>query len=556
MAGVQRPRPRGGARRAQPAARAAEVHRDLRDQPRRVLHDPHRRAHAAACGRGAQAFRRRAHARGAARAGQPPSSPFAGADDRLPEEPALPVARAPRDPHPAPRPARHTDDANAAALLRRARLPRPHPAGDRQGASVPVHLEPLDLARRRARGSDARGAGPLLRARQGARLAAAFRADRLGAARPALVRDARRRHRAQSRGPVSGLARHRVVSVPGHPRRRPRSAGRRSRRLAARGRVRAAQATLRRTGAPRGRARHARRAPPQAARGARARLWRLLRSRRDDGDREPLDDRQPRPARAARSAVHAVVPQAADRTGRHVRGDSRRRSAAAPSLRVVRSGRAVRAAGSQRSECVGDQADVVPHFRQLAGGRRAGRRRRERQAGCRADRAQGAVRRGEQHPLGADARARRRSRRLRPGGPQDAREGDAGRARRARRHPALHALRHRQLQRSHGAHLHRPVAVHVPGGPGRGRDAAVQRADRLLEGRQLRAAAGRAVRAAHRLRGADRSRDRARRSRPAERYRGQAQRDQRRGDRAGALPRVTRRRPDRPDGARHVRAAP
>ncbi len=58
------------------------------------------------------------------------------------------------------------------------------------------------------------------------------------------------------------------------------------------------------------------------------------------------------------------------------------------------------------------------------------------------------------------------------------------------------------------------------------------------------------------LRGADRPRDRARPGRPAERDRGQAQRDQRRRDRAAALRRLARGRADRPDRARHVRAAP
>ena len=42
VAGVQRPRARRGARRAQPAARAAEIRRDLRHEPRRVLHDSRR----------------------------------------------------------------------------------------------------------------------------------------------------------------------------------------------------------------------------------------------------------------------------------------------------------------------------------------------------------------------------------------------------------------------------------------------------------------------------------------------------------------------------------
>ena len=55
--------------------------------------------------------------------------------------------------------------------------------------------------------------------------------------------------------------------------------------------------------------------------GARARPQRLLRSRRDDGDRRPVGARQPRLSRAARSAVHARDPEAPDRADRHLRGD-------------------------------------------------------------------------------------------------------------------------------------------------------------------------------------------------------------------------------------------
>ena len=61
-------------------------------------------------------------------------------------------------------------------------------------------------------------------------------------------------------------------------------------------------------------------------------------------------------------------------------------------------------------------------------------------------RAQGALRRGEQHRLGAAARGRRRARRVRLGQPQDARQDGARRPPRARRHPALRPFRQRQLQ--------------------------------------------------------------------------------------------------------------
>ena len=50
------------------------------------------------------------------------------------------------------------------------------------------------------------------------------------------------------------------------------------------------------------------------------------------------------------------------------------------------------------------------------------------------------------------ARAGRRPRRLRPGRPQDALQGGAGRPSRGRRAAALRAHRHRQLQPQDGAH--------------------------------------------------------------------------------------------------------
>ena len=74
---------------------------------------------------------------------------------------------------------------------------------------------------------------------------------------------------------------------------------------------------------------------------------------------------------------------------------------------------------------------------------------RERQAGRRARRAQGPLRRGEQHRLGEGAGARGRARRLRPRRPQDALQGRSDRAPRRRRHPPLRAPGHRQLQQRH-----------------------------------------------------------------------------------------------------------
>ena len=91
---------------------------------------------------------------------------------------------------------------------------------------------------------------------------------------------------------------------------------------------------------------------------------------------------------------------------------------------------------------------------------RAGRGGRGRQVGHRAGRAQGALRRGGQHPLGARPRARRRAGRVRLHRAEDPRQAVAGGAPRGRRARDLCACRHRQLSSGHRAHLHRPVVLH------------------------------------------------------------------------------------------------
>ena len=75
-----------------------------------------------------------------------------------------------------------------------------------------------------------------------------------------------------------------------------------------------------------------------------------------------------------------------------------------------------------------------------------GRRGRDGQAGRRARRAEGAVRRGGEHRLGANAGAGRRPRRVRGRRPQDPRQGLPRGAARGAGDPAIRAHRHRQLQ--------------------------------------------------------------------------------------------------------------
>jgi len=66
-------------------------------------------------------------------------------------------------------------------------------------------------------------------------------------------------------------------------------------------------------------------------------------------------------------AVHAGVSQAADRQT-DMFAAILKAICCAPSVRVVRPGRAVRAAGGHRPQRARDSADAVPHVRQLAGG--------------------------------------------------------------------------------------------------------------------------------------------------------------------------------------------
>ena len=89
-------------------------------------------------------------------------------------------------------------------------------------------------------------------------------------------------------------------------------------------------------------------------------------------------------------------------------------------------------------------------------------RGRKRKAGRGARRAQGALRRREQHPVGALARASGRPRRLRRRGPQDAREDRPGRATRGQHDAPLRPHLDRQLQPRDGEGLHGPRALHQP----------------------------------------------------------------------------------------------
>ena len=107
-----------------------------------------------------------------------------------------------------------------------------------------------------------------------------------------------------------------------------------------------------------------------------------------------------------------------------------------------------------------DQADALSHLVRLADRQGARRSGRSRQVGHRAGRAEGALRRGGQHPLGARPRARRRAGGLRLHRAEDPQQALAGRAARGQGAQILRARRHRQLSSGDRAHLHRPVVLH------------------------------------------------------------------------------------------------
>ena len=190
MAAVQRACPRAGGRPVDPDPGARQVLRDLLVQPRRVLHGPRggparpdrRGDREAAAGRAHPERDDRRHPPRRARARRAPVA--------LPEPRPAPGARRARDPDRPLRRGRPQRAPEPRRALPAPDLPRPDAAGGRARASVPVHLEPLALARRD--GARPRDRGEDLRAREGAEGdAAALRAGR----RRAHVRAARGRDR-------------------------------------------------------------------------------------------------------------------------------------------------------------------------------------------------------------------------------------------------------------------------------------------------------------------------------------------------------------------------
>ncbi len=196
---------------------------------------------------------------------------------------------------------------------------------------------------------------------------------------------------------------------------------------------------------------------------------------------------------ALQSALSRAHPRAWRRLFRRHPREGHRRP---PPLRILRRGGAVPAPGDGRSGSGGDQADALPHLERQPDRARAGRCRRGRQVGDRTCRAEGALRRGSQYPLGARSRARRRPGGVRLPRAEDPRENVAGGAARGRQAAQLRASRHRQLSSGHRAHLHRPVLLHDRPDDRPRRRAAVQFHHRLCRARRGDAAGDLALHAA------------------------------------------------------------
>ena len=146
--------------------------------------------------------------------------------------------------------------------------------------------------------------------------------------------------------------------------------------------------------------------------------------------------------------------------------------------------------GGARPQRRRHQADALPHLVEQPDRQGAGRGGRGRQVGHRAGRAQGALRRGGQYPLGARPRARRRAGRVRLHRAEDPRQAVAGGAPRGGPARLLLPCRHRQLSPDHGAHLHRPVLLHRRSGDRARRRPHLQLHHRLCRAGRARAHGG------------------------------------------------------------------
>ena len=263
---------------------------------------------------------------------------------------------------------------------------------------------------------------------------------------------------------VSGLHGQGAGRVPHRPRLRRRSGGRGGRSGAA---VRKrAQAPPPRLGhPPRNGSGDAGRAAPLRAARARGRRRRGVPGRGHAGAERAVAASVHRPARPGIRAVQPALPRAHPRSCRRLLCRDPAEGPDRPSsLRVVRRGGAVPASRRRAIPTSSPSSRRSTAPPRTADRARAGRGRRSRQVGDRGGGAEGALRRRGQHPLGARPRARRRAGGLWLLRAEDPLQAVAGGAPRGRRARVLRARRHRQLSSGDGAHLHRPVVLHLRSG--------------------------------------------------------------------------------------------
>ena len=137
---------------------------------------------------------------------------------------------------------------------------------------------------------------------------------------------------------------------------------------------------------------------------------------------------------------------------------------AAPSVRLLRDGGGVCRVGGRGPGGGLDGADALSHQRGVAAVHGADRGRAD-QGSHGGGRADGALRRGLEHPLGARDGGRGRGRLPRHSRPEDALQAGADGAPRSRRRgAAIRAPGHRQLQLGDGALLHRHQPADVAAG--------------------------------------------------------------------------------------------
>ena len=235
-------------------------------------------------------------------------------------------------------------------------------------------------------------------------------------------------------------------------------------------------------------------------------LWQLVDLDRPDLKVKPLSPVDPASAPAARRG----------RADGRVRGDPGGRHPRPPPVRELRrERRAPGRAGCRRSRRPHDQADALPHVARLGGRQRPRQGRRAGQAGRRARRGQGPLRRAGEHRLGSQARASRGARRVRARRAEDALQDAADRAPRGFDAASVRPHRHGQLQQQDRAELRRSRPVHVSRRHRLGRHGPVQHPHRPVEAADVPTDRRRADGPARAVPRAGRARDRARDGGPA-----------------------------------------